>query len=214
MQKQKIKNIFEILSSQNPNAEIELHHSNAFTLLIAVVLSAQATDKQVNKITPPIFLEVQTPFDLLKKGEEWLFEKIKSINYNKSKAKNLLQASSQLQNNFNGIVPNTREELETLAGVGRKSANVILNSIFKKPTMPVDTHVFRTSNRIGLVKAKNVLETENQLLKIIPKEFGLCAHHLLVLHGRYICKALKPNCEDCKINALCEFKQKNYDSKF
>ena len=208
MKKQEIRQIFEILSFSNPNAQIELVHENAFTLLIAVVLSAQATDKQVNKITPPIFAEVKTPSDLLKKGEEWLFEKVKSINYNRTKAKNLIKASMQLEENFGGIVPSIREELESLAGVGRKSANVILNSIFKMPTMPVDTHIFRISNRIGLVKAKNVLETEEELLKIVPKEFGLSAHHLLVLHGRYVCKALKPNCGECKINHLCKFKSK------
>ena len=208
MKKQEIVKVFEILSLSNPNAKIELVHENAFTLLIAVVLSAQATDKQVNKITPPIFAEVKTPSDLLLKGEEWLFEKVKSINYNRTKAKNLIKASMQLEQNFGGIVPNVREDLESLAGVGRKSANVILNSIFKMPTMPVDTHIFRISNRIGLVKAKNVLETEEELLKIVPKEFGLSAHHLLVLHGRYVCKALKPNCKECKINHLCKFPTK------
>jgi endonuclease-3 len=208
MKKQEIREIFEILNSQNPNAKIELIHSNAFTLLIAVVLSAQATDKQVNKITPAIFAEVQTPKQLLEKGEEWLFEKVKSINYNRSKAKNLIKASMQLEADFNGVVPSNREELESLAGVGRKSANVILNSIFKQPTMPVDTHIFRISNRIGLVKAKNVLETEEKLLKIVPPEFGLSAHHLLVLHGRYICKAIKPDCKNCKIQTLCKFKEK------
>jgi endonuclease-3 len=208
MKKHEIRQIFEILSLQNPNAKIELIHENAFTLLIAVVLSAQATDKQVNKITPAIFAEVKAPKDLLEKGEKWLFERVKSINYNNSKAKNLMKAALQLQENFGGIVPSTREELETLAGVGRKSANVILNSIFKQPTMPVDTHIFRISNRIGLVKAKNVLETEEKLLKIVPKEFGLSAHHLLVLHGRYVCKAIKPDCKNCKIKDLCKFEEK------
>jgi endonuclease-3 len=208
MKKQEIKQIFNILDDSNPNAEIELFHENAFTLLIAVVLSAQSTDKQVNKITPPIFLEVKTPKDLVLKGEDWLFEKIKSINYNKTKAKNLYKTAIKLEEEFEGIVPNSIEKLESLAGVGRKSANVILNSIFKKPTMPVDTHIFRISNRIGLVSAKNVLETEAELLKIIPKEFGLSAHHLLVLHGRYICKAVKPQCGICKINHLCKFEKK------
>jgi endonuclease-3 len=208
MKKQEIKQIFNILHDSNPNAEIELFHENAFTLLIAVVLSAQSTDKQVNKITPPIFLEVKTPKDLVQKGEDWLFEKIKSINYNKTKAKNLYKTAIKLEEEFDGIVPNSLEKLESLAGVGRKSANVILNSIFKKPTMPVDTHIFRISNRIGLVSAKNVLETEAELLKIIPKEFGLSAHHLLVLHGRYICKAVKPQCGICKINHLCKFEKK------
>jgi endonuclease-3 len=208
MKKQEINEIFSILAKEKPNAEIELVHENAFTLLIAVVLSAQATDKQVNKITPPIFAEVKTPKALILKGEEWLFEKVKSINYNKTKAKNLIKAAEMLEKEFNGIVPNSLEELESLAGVGRKSANVILNSIFKKPTMPVDTHIFRISNRIGLVKTKNPLETELELLKIVPKEFGLVAHHLLVLHGRYICKAIKPNCVACNIKHICQFKEK------
>jgi endonuclease-3 len=208
MKKQEIKKIFEILNSQNPNAKIELTHHNAFTLLIAVVLSAQATDKQVNKITPTIFEEVQNPAQLLKKGEEWLFEKVKSINYNRSKARNLIKASFQLEENFGGVVPSNLEDLQTLAGVGRKSANVILNSIFKKPTMPVDTHIFRISNRIFLLNAKNVLETEQKLLAIVPQEFGLVAHHLLVLHGRYVCKALKPDCKNCKIKNLCKFTEK------
>lgn len=208
MKKQEIKQVFEILHSQNPNAQIELIHNNAFTLLIAVVLSAQATDKQVNKITPAIFEEVKTPKQLLEKGEEWLFEKVKSINYNRSKARNLIKASSQLEENFGGIVPSNLDDLQTLAGVGRKSANVILNSIFKKPTMPVDTHIFRISNRIFLLNAKNVLETEEKLLSIVPREFGLVAHHLLVLHGRYVCKALKPDCKNCKIQHLCKFTEK------
>ena len=208
MRKEKIQQLFEALAGQNPNAQIELEHVNAFTLLIAVVLSAQATDKQVNKITPPLFAEVKTPAELLAKGEEWLFEKVKSINYNRTKAKNLIKAAQKLEEEFGGQVPNNLEELQTLAGVGRKSANVILNSIFKMPTMPVDTHIFRVSNRTGLAKGKDVLAVEQALLKVVPKEFGLSAHHLLVLHGRYICKAIKPNCKECKISTMCQFEGK------
>ena len=208
MKKEKVKKIFEILHNQNPNARIELHYTNAFTLLIAVVLSAQATDIQVNKITPPIFEEISTPQDLINKGEAWLFEKVKSINYNKTKAANLYKAAIKLESEFGGKVPDNREALQTLAGVGRKSANVILNSIFHCPTMPVDTHVFRVANRTGLVISESLLEVEENLVKIIPPEHALVAHHLLVLHGRYICKALKPGCQNCKINHLCQFKQK------
>lgn len=208
MRKEKIQQLFEALAGQNPNAQIELEHENAFTLLIAVVLSAQATDKQVNKITPPLFAEVKTPAELLAKGEEWLFEKVKSINYNRTKAKNLIKAAQKLEEEFGGQVPNNLQELQTLAGVGRKSANVILNSIFKIPTMPVDTHIFRVSNRTGIAKGKDVLAVEHALLKVVPKEFGLSAHHLLVLHGRYVCKAIKPNCKECKISAMCQFEGK------
>lgn len=208
MKAKNIEDIFEILYQEKPNAQIELTHENAFTLLIAVVLSAQSTDKQVNKITPDIFKEVKTPKDLVEKGEGWLFEKIQSINYNKTKAKNLYKAALILEEKFAGTVPNSRELLETLPGVGRKSANVILNSIFNMPTMPVDTHIFRISNRIGLVKTENVLQTELELLKIIPAKYGLIAHHLLVLHGRYICKAVKPNCTECKIAHLCQYDNK------
>lgn len=208
MNKKRISKIFEVLEAGNPSPVIELYYENAFTLLVAVVLSAQATDKQVNKITPAVFLEVKTPKDLIAKGEAWLFERIKSINYNKTKASNLYKTALLLEEKFGGIVPSKREDLETLSGVGRKSANVILNSIFHIPTMPVDTHVARVSNRIGLVNTKNILKIEKELMEIMPKKYALSAHHLLVLHGRYICKAIKPNCSECKILELCDFNQK------
>lgn len=192
----------------HPNPEIELEYKNAYTLLVAVVLSAQATDKQVNKITPAIFEEVSTPAEMLQLGESWLFEKISSINYNKTKAKNIIKLSSELIEKFSGEVPSAREDLESLAGVGRKSANVILNSIFKIPTIPVDTHVFRVSNRIGVVHESNVLKTEHALIKAIPVKYGLEAHHLFVLHGRYICKAIKPKCTSCNISHICKYDAK------
>jgi endonuclease-3 len=195
--------LFRLLHTQNPDARIELDHENPFHLLIAVVLSAQATDKQVNKITPPIFEAVKTPHDVIAKGHDWLREKISSINYNNTKAKNIFTASQQLIENFGGEVPRTLTELETLAGVGRKSANVILNSCFGIPTLAVDTHVFRVCNRTGLANAKTVLETETQVFPKLPKEFELSAHHLLVLHGRYVCKARKPECEKCVISHIC-----------
>lgn len=200
-----MKKIFEALHGQNPNARIELNYTNPFTLLIAVVLSAQATDIQVNKITPAIFSEISTPQDLLNKTPEWLFEKVRSINYNKTKAKNIYKTAQKLQLEFNGIVPDDFEKLQTLPGVGRKSANVILNACFELPTMPVDTHVFRVANRTGLVKSENLIEVEMGLLAIIPKEYAKVAHHLLVLHGRYICKAKNPKCQECVINKYCAF---------
>lgn len=204
MSKIKVENILTLLHNTIPNAEIELTHTNPFTLLIAVVLSAQSTDKQVNKITPEIFEKVQSPQDLIHMGQEWLRQKVSSINYNNTKAKNIYETAKILVTNFQGIVPSTLEELQSLPGVGRKSANVILNSSFKIPTLAVDTHVFRVCNRIGIAKAKTVLETETQVFPQIPTKYGLLAHHLLVLHGRYICKAKKPNCYECVISHMCQ----------
>ncbi len=199
-----INEILQLLHKETPNAQIELNHSNTFQLLIAVILSAQSTDKQVNKITPAIFQAIQTPHDLIKMGQEWLREKIASINYNNSKAKNIYQMAQQLVEKFAGIVPSNIDDLQSLAGVGRKSANVILNSSFEIPALAVDTHVFRVCNRIGIAKAKNVLETEMQVFPKIPKQYGLLAHHLFVLHGRYTCKAKKPECNKCVISHICE----------
>jgi endonuclease-3 len=196
--------LFTLLSQKTPEAKIELTHSNPFQLMIAVVLSAQSTDKHVNKITPPIFEEVKTPQDILQKGHDWLREKVASINYNNTKAKNIFLASQMLVEKHGGEMPQTLQELEELAGVGRKSANVILNSCFGIPTLAVDTHVFRVCNRTGLASAKTVLETEKQVFPNIPKEFELSAHHLLVLHGRYVCKARKPECGKCVISHICK----------
>ena len=209
MTKKQFAEILNLLQEANPNAQIELDHENAFQLLISVVLSAQSTDKQVNKITPAIFKFVQTPQDLIKLGQAWLREKIASINYNNTKAKNIYLMAETLVANFGGEVPKTLEGLESLSGVGRKSANVVLNSAFGIPTLAVDTHVFRVCNRTGLAKkdgtlAKNVLETEKRVFPKIPKEYGLSTHHLLVLHGRYVCKAVKPQCKTCVIEQLCE----------
>lgn len=204
MNKTQTKEILELLHKKIPSAAIELSHTNPFTLLIAVVLSAQSTDKQVNKITPAIFELVQTPQDLVRMGQEWFREKVSSINYNNTKAKNIYEAAKILVEKFNGVVPNTLDELQSLPGVGRKSANVILNSAFNIPALAVDTHVFRVCNRIGLAKAKTVLETEMQVFPKIPKQYSLLAHHLLVLHGRYTCKAVKPNCMECVISHLCQ----------
>lgn len=209
MTKKQFAEILTLLYSSNPNAKIELDHTNPFQLLIAVVLSAQSTDKQVNKITPAIFECVKTPQDLLHFEQEWLREKVSSINYNNTKAKNIYKMAQTLVTKFGGEVPTNLEDLQSLAGVGRKSANVVLNSAFGIPSLAVDTHVFRVCNRIGIAKkdgkiAKNVLETEKRVFPKIPKEYGLLAHHLLVLHGRYVCKAVKPQCSTCIISNLCE----------
>lgn len=205
-----IDEIFSLLLEKTPNPQVELNHSNPFQLLVAVVLSAQSTDKQVNKITPAIFEFVKTPQDITNKGQDWLRQKVSSINYNNTKAKNIFLTSQILVEKFNGIVPNTLKDLQSLPGVGRKSANVILNSAFGIPTLAVDTHVFRVCNRIGLANAKNVLETELQVFPKISKKFSLLAHHLLVLHGRYICKARKPDCNNCVISQYCEFFSSSY----
>ena len=196
--------LFTLLSQKTPEAKIELNHSNPFQLLIAVVLSAQSTDKHVNKITPAIFEKASHPQHIIDLGQDWLREKVASINYNNTKAKNIFLASKMLVEKFSGEMPRTLQELETLPGVGRKSANVILNSAFGISTLAVDTHVFRVCNRTGLASAKTVLETEKQVFPQIPKCFELSAHHLLVLHGRYVCKARKPDCQNCVISHICK----------
>lgn len=201
--KPQILELFTLLNANTPNARVELDHENPFQLMIAVVLSAQATDRQVNKITPAIFEKVSTPQDVLDLGQDWLRERVASINYNNTKAKNIFLASQMLVEQYGGVLPQTLKELQELPGVGRKSANVILNSAFGVPALAVDTHVFRVCNRTGLADAKNVLETEKQVFPKLPKEFQLSAHHLLVLHGRYICKARKPECHRCPVNKIC-----------
>ncbi len=207
MNKKKAKEIFDLLATSIETPISELKYENNFQLLVAVILSAQATDISVNKATVGLFKICKTPDDFINLGEDGLKEHIKSIGLYNNKAKNIIKTAKILKSDFNSVVPDDLKDLMKLPGAGRKTANVILNVAFGKPTMAVDTHVFRVSNRIGLVKAKNVLETEKQLLKIIPKEYGLDAHHYLILHGRYICKARKPKCDDCVISELCE---KNY----
>lgn len=209
MNKQKVTEIFQRLQERDPEPKTELEYHNAFTLLVAVVLSAQATDKGVNKATPELFAAADTPEKMVALGEDKIREYVKTIGLFKTKAKNVFLLSKMLVENYGSEVPDIREELEKLPGVGRKTANVVLNVYFNQPTMAVDTHIFRVSNRIGLTKAKNPLETETQLLKRIPKEFLQHAHHWLILHGRYICMARKPRCTICPINDLCEFKEKN-----
>lgn len=200
--------IFACLKAINPHPTTELVYHTPFELLIAVILSAQATDKSVNLATQKLFQQANTPEKILALGETGLTEFIKRIGLYKTKAKNILATCELLIQQHDSQVPQTREQLEKLPGVGRKTANVILNTAFGEPTIAVDTHIFRVANRTGLAPGKNVLEVELKLLKAVPKEYRLDAHHWLILHGRYVCKARKPACAICKINHLCEFPDK------
>ena len=197
--------IFERFRAANPKPTTELHYSTPFELLIAVLLSAQATDVGVNKATAKLFPVANTPQGLLDLGLEGLMQYIKSIGLYQTKSKHIIQTCQILLTKHHGEVPRTREELEALPGVGRKTANVILNTAFGQPVMAVDTHIFRVSNRTGLARVKTLREVEDKLMKNIPKEFLMDAHHWLILHGRYTCKALKPQCQTCLINDLCEY---------
>lgn len=201
--------LFARLKATNPKPTTELEYRSPFELLVAVVLSAQATDKSVNLATRKLFPQADTPEKILALGESGLTDCIKSIGLYKTKAKNILATCQLLIQHHHSLVPRTRELLEQLPGVGRKTANVILNTAFGEPTIAVDTHIFRVANRTGLAPGKNVLEVELKLLKAVPKEFRLDAHHWLILHGRYVCKARKPACGVCTINHLCEYKDKN-----
>jgi len=204
----KREEIFRRLSSSNPEPATELQYRNPFELLVAVVLSAQATDKSVNLATPRLFLAAGSPAAMLALGQEGLEEYIKTIGLYRTKAKNLLAACRLLIERYGGAVPSNREALESLPGVGRKTANVILNSAFGEPTIAVDTHIFRVANRTGLSPGKNVVEVENKLLKFVPEQYRRHAHHWLILHGRYVCKARKPECPTCPIRDLCEYRHK------
>ncbi len=200
-----ISTIFKRFEKLQPHPTTELSYKNNFELLIAVILSAQATDVMVNKITARLFKIANTPEQIVKLGEKKLQEQIKSIGLFRVKAANIIKVSKILIEQFASQVPTTRKDLENLPGVGRKTANVVLNTAFQQPTIAVDRHIFRVANRIGLVKASTPLATELQLLKIIPKKFIINAHHWLILHGRYTCIARKPKCRDCIIKDLCEF---------
>ncbi|NDW10663.1 endonuclease III [Dysgonomonas sp. 520] len=191
-------------------AETELHYDNFFHLLIAVILSAQCTDKRVNMITPPLFEAYPTPEVMANSSVEVIYEYIKSISYPNNKAKNLLGMAKKLVADFDGKVPDTLEDLESIPGVGRKTANVMLAVAFDKPAMPVDTHVFRLANRIGLTtNSKTPKETERELVKNIPRNLLSKAHHWLILHGRYVCMARKPKCEECGIKKWCKYFENN-----
>jgi endonuclease-3 len=200
--------IFSRMRAANPHPKTELEYQSPFELLISVMLSAQATDISVNAATRHLYPVANTPAAILELGEEKLTEYIQRIGLYKTKAKHVIQTCRILVEQHASQVPQTREALEALPGVGRKTANVILNTAFGHAAMAVDTHIFRISNRIGLAPGKNVLEVEMKLLKVIPKEFMLDAHHWLILHGRYICQARKPRCSECLIFDLCEYKQK------
>lgn len=200
-----IHEIFTRWQQANPKPTTELEYGSHFELLIAVMLSAQATDVSVNKATKVLFPVANTPAAILALGEETLQDYIKSIGLYKTKAKNVLKTCQILLDQHDGEVPRTRAELEALPGVGRKTANVILNTAFGEPTMAVDTHIFRLGNRIGLAPGKTPLVVEQGLLKVIPPEFLVDAHHWLILHGRYICTAKKPQCEHCLIQDLCQY---------
>jgi endonuclease-3 len=203
--------IFERFRSANPHPKTELVYRTPYELLVAVVLSAQATDKSVNAATEKLFPVANTPAKMAALGEARLRDFIKTIGLYKTKAKNVIELSRLLMQKFNGEVPRTREELESLPGVGRKTANVVLNTAFGQPTMAVDTHIFRVANRTGLGPGKDPLEVEQKLLKFTPPEFLQHAHHWLILHGRYVCVARKPKCPDCLIRDLCDFKGKTRD---
>ena len=205
---QNINKIFKILKKENPSPTTELYYKDVFTLLVAVVLSAQSTDKGVNKVTEKLFKKADTPEKMYKLGISKIKTLIKNIGLFNSKAKNVFLLSKKLIEEFNSVVPDNRDELIKLPGVGRKTANVILNTYFNKPFIAVDTHLFRLGNRIGLAKGKNVLEVENNYLKIIPNWAMKDAHHWLILHGRYVCKARNPECNVCKIKEFCEFFKK------
>ena len=203
-----INKIFKILKKENPSPTTELNYKDVFTLLVAVVLSAQSTDKGVNKVTKKLFKKANTHEKMHKLGISKIKNLIKNIGLFNSKAKNVFLLSKKLIEEFNSVVPDNRDELIKLPGVGRKTANVILNTYFNKPFIAVDTHLFRLGNRIGLAKGKNVLEVENNYLKIIPNWAMKDAHHWLILHGRYVCKARNPECNVCKIKEFCEFFKK------
>ena len=203
-----INEIFRRFHAANPEPQGELHYVNPFTLLVAVVLSAQATDEGVNRATRPLFAIADTPEKMVALGEDTVREMIKTIGLFRNKAKNVIALSQQLLDHHGGEVPDDREALEALPGVGRKTANVVLNIAFGHPTIAVDTHLFRLGNRTGLAPGKTPLEVETKLLKVVPKAYGRHAHHWLILHGRYVCKARKPECWRCLIADICRFRPK------
>jgi endonuclease-3 len=203
-----IEDLFERLAEVNPAPDTELAYRNPYTLLVAVVLSAQATDSGVNKVTGPLFALADTPAKMVALGEDRVREMIRTIGLYRNKAKNIVALSRRLVERHGGEVPRERETLEALPGVGRKTANVVLNAAFGVPTIAVDTHVFRVGNRTGLARGKTPLEVENALLEVVPERFRRHAHHWLILHGRYVCKARRPDCPACPIRHLCAYDDK------
>jgi endonuclease-3 len=207
----KRQQIFERLRAANPHPTTELEYGNPFQLLIAVILSAQSTDVGVNKATRSLFRKVKTPGAMLKLGEEGLREHIKTIGLFNTKASNIMKTCTMLHEQHGGEVPRERAALEALPGVGRKTANVVLNTAFGQPTIAVDTHIFRVANRTGIATGKNVNEVEKRLLRLVPEKFLQDAHHWMILHGRYTCIARKPRCGSCTISDLCEYRKKNIE---
>lgn len=208
MNKNQVSAFFQRLQAQNPHPKSDLNYSNDFTLLVAVVLSAQSTDAGVNKATEKLFKIADTPAKMLALGEDGIREHIKTIGLYNAKAKNVYLLCQQLLEKHEGQIPDTRAALQALPGVGRKTANVVLNIAYGQPTMAVDTHIFRLGNRTGMAKGKTPEQVEQKLVKIIPAEYMQHAHHWLILHGRYVCKARKPLCKNCIVYDLCGFKQK------
>ncbi len=211
MKEEKVKEIFKRLKKANPEPTTELNYKTPFQLLVAVILSAQATDKGVNKATGPLFRDAPTAKKILALGEPGLKSYIKTIGLFNTKAKNVIKTCGILVDEYGGKVPEAREALEKLPGVGRKTANVVMNTAFGHPTIAVDTHIFRVSNRTGLAPGKTPLAVENKLLKVVPPRYKKDAHHWLILHGRYTCIARKPRCGSCTIEDLCEFGEKLLD---
>lgn len=211
MSPKKIDLLFKALTQSIPDPVSELNYQSIYQLLVAVILSAQATDVSVNKVTPKLFQEAPTPEEMVVLGIDKIRSHIKSIGLYNAKAQNIFNCSKMLIEEYDSKVPDVREHLERLPGVGRKTAGVVLNIAYKQATIPVDTHVFRVSNRTGLVKAKTPDKTEMQLMKVVPSWAGNTAHHLLILHGRHICKAKKPLCSQCCICEYCDFPEKRLD---
>jgi endonuclease-3 len=209
MSPKKVREFFSRLAAANPEPKSELEYATPYQLLVAVVLSAQATDKGVNRATRPLFRAHPTPQAIAALGEEGLSEYIQTIGLYPTKAKNVVALSRLLLERHGGEVPHDRAALEALPGVGRKTANVVLNIAFHEPTIAVDTHIFRVGNRTGLAAGKTVVDVEQKLLKVVPDEFRMHAHHWLILHGRYTCKARSPDCVHCSVFDLCAFKEKN-----
>jgi endonuclease III len=205
---EEIKEVFERFKKQNPSPRSELVWKNAYTLLVSTVLSAQATDRSVNKATEPLYKVADTPQKMLELGEEGLIPLIRSIGLYRTKAKHIIGLSHMLVDKFSGEVPGTREALEMLPGVGRKTANVVLNVVFSQPTMPVDTHLMRICPKIGLAEGETPLEIEKSLISRIPGEYMLQAHHWLILHGRYVCTARDPKCASCILGDICKHNKK------
>ena len=209
----KRREIFSRFRAANPSPTTELVYRTPFELLVAVILSAQATDKSVNLATGKLFRDANTPEKMLALGESGLSEYVRTIGLYRGKAKNIIQTCRILIEQHGGRVPESRDALEALPGVGRKTANVVLNTAFGHPTIAVDTHIFRVANRTGIAPGKDVREVEDKLMKFVPEEFRKDAHHWLILHGRYVCKALKPDCPRCLIRDLCEYRPKTREAR-